>query len=125
MLFTTDSDLLVGAADLDHIERRSGRYAKSLALANREIVNATVLADHVAVCGHQIAGSVGQSLALLREISIDKPLVVAPGNEANLLRVRLLCQRKAMLAGEIADLRLHHVAERENGAAQLLLGQAE
>ena len=85
MLVTTDDHLLIRTADLDDVQRRSGRDAKSLALAHSEVVNARVLADDFAVRGDEFARSVGQRLALLGQIRVDEPLVVAAGNKADLL----------------------------------------
>ena len=67
----------------------------------------------------------GKCLALLGEVGVDEALVVAAGDKANFLRVGLLREREAVLAGEFADFGLGHIAEREDRAAQLLLGQAE
>src|SRR5258708_32405786 len=117
MLFPSDNDLLIRAADLDDVERRTSGHPESLALADGKIVNATVPADDVAVRGDEVAGSVGQGLALLGEVGIDEALVVAAGDKANLLRVGLLGQREAVLTGQFADLGLGHVAEREDSAA--------
>src|SRR5262249_39640451 len=40
-------------------------------------------------------------------------------------RIRLLRQRQTMLARQLSNLRLGHVAQRETRAAELLLGQAK
>src|SRR5271163_4016749 len=117
MLFPADYHPLVGAADLNHIERRAGGYAESLALANREIVNAVVRTDNFAIGCYQIAGGVGQRFTLIGEISVNEALVVAAGDETDFLRVGLPRQRKAVLARKVADLGLGHVAERKQGAA--------
>src|ERR1700678_2594218 len=90
MLISADHHLLVRSVDLDHVERRTGRHAQSLALADREIVNAAVLADHFAVCSYQLTRSVGQSFALIGKIGIDKALIIAAWDEADFLRIRLL-----------------------------------
>jgi len=66
MLFAADNHLLLRAADLDDIERRAGGYAESLALADGEVVNARMLAEDFAAGRDQLAGGVGQGLALLR-----------------------------------------------------------
>ncbi len=125
MLFSADDHLLVGAADLNDVQRRARGDAESLALSDREVVNAPVLADYFAVRGDEVTGGVGQGFALLGEVGVDEALVVAAGNEANLLRVGLFRQRQALLARQFANLGLLHFAQREESAAQLLLGQAE
>ncbi len=111
--------------DLDHVERRTGGYAESLALADRKIVHAGVLANYLAVGGDHLAGNVGRRVALLTEIGFEKALVVAAGDEADFLRVGLLGDRQAVLAGKFAHLRLGHAAEREQSAAQLFLRKAK
>ena len=83
--------------DLDHVERRTCRYAQSLALAHGEVVDAAMLAYDFAIGGNQFAGSVGQGLALLRQVGVEKLLVVAAGNKADFLRVGLLGQGQSML----------------------------
>ena len=88
-------------------------------------MNAGVLADDFAAGGDELAGGVGQGLALLGEIGVDKALVVAAGDEADFLRVGLFGDHEAVLAGEFADFGLGHIAERKQSAAQLLLREAE
>ena len=125
MIFPADHDLLVRAADLNHVERRSRSHAESLTLAHREIVDAGVLADDFAVRGDKVAGSVWQCFALLSEVGIDEALVIATRHEANFLRVRLLRERQPVLTRKFADFWLGHVAKGEDRAAELLLRQAE
>src|SRR5262252_7777672 len=125
MLVPAHHHLPVRTTDLDHVEGRARGHAESLALANGEIVDAAVLADDCALGRNQFAGGVGEPLSLLGQISVDKALVVAPGNEANLLRVRLFGNSEAVLMCQFADLRLRHFADREQRAAQLFLGKAE
>src|SRR5271167_4670830 len=110
MFFATHDNLLVGAADLDDVERRTRGHAESLTLAHSEVVNAAVFAEDFSVCSHQVARGVGQSLALLSEVSVDEALVVATGDEANFLGVGLLREREAMMAGQFADFGFSHVA---------------
>ena len=70
---------------------------KSLALSDGEVVNAAVLADDFAVGGDQLSGGIGQRLALLGQIGVEKVLVVAAGDKADFLRVGLLGQRQPVL----------------------------
>jgi len=81
--------------------------------------------DDFAIRGNQLAGSLGHLLTLLFEIGGEELLVVATGNEADLLRVWLLGKRKAALASHFADLGFGELAEREKGAGKLLLGETE
>src|SRR5208282_5334589 len=110
ILLSPDHYLLLRAADLDHVERRAGGDAQSLALADGEVVNAPMLADHFAVGGHEVARGVGQTLAPLGEVGINEALVVAAGDEAYLLRVGLFGDGESVLVRQLADLRLGHVA---------------
>ena len=104
MLVSADDYLLIGSADLDDVERRSRRHAESLALADGEIVNAAVLADHFAARRHQFAGGVGQEPRLLGEIGVDEALVIAAGDKTDLLRIGLLGDGKPVLARQFANL---------------------
>src|SRR4029077_9390058 len=122
---TTDHDLLVRAADLDHIKRRSRGQSESLALTNGEIVNARMLADHFTAGGHQFARGVGECATLLRQVGIEDELVIAAGDEAYLLRVRLFGERQTVLAREFTPFGLGHASERKQSAAQLLLCKTE
>src|SRR6202012_6106827 len=68
------------------VERRGRGEPQSLALSDGEVVDALMVADHLARCRHQLAGGIGQRLALLVEVGVDELLVVAAGDEADLLR---------------------------------------
>ena len=92
-----DHHLASVSLDLNYVERRARGHAKSLALAHGEVVNAAVLAYDFAVGRDQFAGRVGQRLALLRQISVQKLLVVTAGDKADFLRVRLLGQGQSVL----------------------------
>ena len=67
----------------------------------------------------------GIGSALLLEVGREEILVVAAGNEADLLRVGLLGEREALLTRHFAHLGLGHVAEREEGVRELRLREAE
>src|SRR5438874_372844 len=84
LVVCADYDLVLVAPQLDDIKRCAGSNAQALALSNREIVNAGVLADHFAGCGDQLARGIGQSLALFIEICINKALVIPTRNKADL-----------------------------------------
>ena len=100
--------------------------AEALALADGEVVNALVLADAAApAVGDEFAGGVGHGLALLLEVVGDELLVVAAGDEADLLRIGLVGEGQLAFAGDFANGRLVQVAQREEGVGELLLGEAE
>src|ERR1022692_92848 len=117
--------------DLNHVQRRTGGYAKSLALPDREVVNSGVLADHLAVGGNHFAGNhlarnllssnASRFISVLRKIGFEKALVVAAGDETDFLRVGLFGDRETVLAGQFAYLGLGHTAKGEQSAAQLFL----
>src|SRR5581483_1250007 len=107
--------------DLDDIERIPSGHAKSLALSDREVVNAGMLANDVTVRRHQFSRSVGKRLADFGKIGIKEPLVVSSGHKADFLRVGLLGDCQVVLVSQSADFRLCHPAEREDGVRELLL----
>src|SRR5207248_3601205 len=111
--------------DLNHIQRRASSHTKALALSNGEVVNAGMLANYFAIRGYQFASGVRQSIAALGKIGIKKILVVAAGDEADLLRIGLFGEREAVLASQFANLRLGHLSQRKERSAELLLGEAE
>ena len=125
ILLVADHDLALVALDLDHVQRRAGGHAQTLALAYGEVVDSVVLADYFPFGGHEFAGCVGQRLALLGQIGIEKLLVVAAGDKADLLRIWLGGESEAVMARQVANLRLGHFTERKIRMRQLLLGQAE
>src|SRR6185312_4857927 len=97
-LFPAANDHLASiAADLQNVQRRSGRNAQALALANRKVMNAMVRSDYLARRSHQLAGRIGQRFILLGKISVDEIFVISTGNKADFLRVRLLCKRQSVL----------------------------
>src|SRR5690349_20698658 len=83
-------------------------------------------ADDLARGRFEFAGGIGKRLTLLGEISIDELLVVAAGDEADLLRIRLVGEHvQSVRARLFADLWLTLFAERKQRAAQLLLRESE
>ena len=94
-----DHHLASVSLDLYYVEWRTSRDAQSLALAHGEVMDAAMLAYDFAVGSDQFARSVRQGLALLRQVSIEKLLVVTAGDKADFLRVRLLGQGQTVLVG--------------------------
>src|SRR6185437_1646727 len=82
-------------------------------------------AEHAPRGGDELAGGIRELLALLVEISVNKALVIAAGDKADLLRVRLLRQREPVLPRQFAHLRLAHMAQRKARAAELGLGKTK
>src|SRR5438270_11312139 len=84
-----------------------------------------MMPQHRAVSSDQFAGSVRQLFPLLVQVSVDETLVIAAGDKANLLRVRLFRQRQMMLTSQFAHLRLLHVSQRKQRTTELLLRESE
>src|SRR5450755_2038201 len=125
ILLITDHNLPSISLNLQNVQWRTGGHAQPLALANGEVMDATMFGDHLTVGRDQFARGVRQRVAPLGQVGLQELLVVATRDETNLLRVGLLRQGQAMLVGQLADLRLGHVAEGKQSAAELLLGEAE
>ena len=51
LLLIADNHLARVALDLDHVERRACGHTESFSLSDGEVVNASVLANHLAVGG--------------------------------------------------------------------------
>ena len=113
LIIAADGHLSAGAVDVDDVERRACGHAQSLALAHGEVVDAFMPAEHAPIGGDELAGGVRELLALLVEIGVNKALVIAAGDKADLLRVRLFRQREPVLPRQFAHLRLAHLAQRE------------
>src|SRR5512146_291029 len=84
LLARADHNLAAVPVDLQDEQGRAGRDAQALALAHGEVVNAAMRADHFPAGRDQFAGSIGQPLALLFQVSFEELLVVAAGNKADL-----------------------------------------
>ena len=74
---------------------------------------------------HQIAVSGFAGTALLAQIGVHESGVIAVGNETDLEALALIRDGQVHFAGEIAHFRLETIAQREDGAGQLRLCQAE
>ena len=119
------SNAMACGVDLEDVERRGRGDLETLALAYGEAGDTIVMADDGAIGGDEFAGGLGHGLPLLFEIGSEELLVVAAGDEADLLRVRLFGESEAALAGHFADFGLGEAAKREEGVSELLLGEAE
>ena len=82
-----------------------------------------MVSDDLAGSCHHLSLAFGQCLALLGQIGVNELLVVATGNEADLLRVWLLShgRRQAVTMRQLAHLRLAQMTKRKSRAAELLL----
>src|SRR6185437_2590320 len=103
----------------------SGNVSQPLALADREGVDAFVLADDLACGGDEFAGGVGHLFLLIVEVCAEEDGVIAAWDEAYLLRVGLLREGEAGIGSHRAHGGLLHLAEREERARELLLSQPE
>src|SRR5690606_39948666 len=94
-----------------------GGHADALALAEGEVVQAAVFAEHDAVGGaHDGAGVVGHVLA-------QEVLHPDLADEADALAVFFAGGREAGLGGEAAQLGFGEVADGEAGVGELVLGE--
>ena len=86
-----------------------------------------MVSDDLAGSCHHLSLAFGQRLALLCQISVNELLVVATGNEADLLRVWLLShgRRQAVTMRQFAHLRLAQMTERKPSLAELVLSEAK
>ena len=91
-----DCDLVGVGVDVEDVERVGAGDAEALALAYGEAVDARVMADDFAGGGDELAGGVGEVFALLVEVGLEEGVVVAAGDEADLLRVGLLGEVEAV-----------------------------
>ena len=67
----------------------------------------------------------GKFLVLLVEVGLEEGVVVAAGDEADLLGVGLGGDGEAGFGGHLADVGLLHLAEGEEGAGELILRETE
>ena len=92
--------------DGQDVERVSAGEAETFALTDSEALDALVMADDLAGGADEFAGGVGERFALLVEVGLEEGVVVAAGDEADLLRVRLLRDGETGLGCHLADFRL-------------------
>ena len=85
----TDHDLVAGGIEADHEQRLGGGDPEAAALADREMHDAVVTAEHAAIDVHDIAGLDGAGPQLLDHVGI-----AAAGHEADVLAVRLRRHRQ-------------------------------
>ena len=120
-----DGDLVRVGVDGEHVERVGAGEAEALALADGEVVDAGMAADDLTGACDELAGGFGHGLLLLVEVGAEEGLVVAAGDEADLLRIGLGGDLEAGVRGHDAHGGLLHFAEREEGVGELVLGETE
>jgi len=120
-----DGDPVGVGVDGEDVERVGRGEAEALALAYGEALDAFVVTDDLAGGGDEFAGGVGELFVLLVEVRLQESVVVAAGDEADLLRVGLGRDGEAGFGGHLADFGLAHLAEGEEGARELVLREAE
>ena len=116
----TDHDLAALGVEPHHVERRAGRHAQAAALADGEMDDAGMRAQHVAVEIDDLAG-----FRRARLQPLDHVRVVAGRHEADVLAVVLVGDREAELARQFARLGLAAFAERKAQHLELLARGAE
>src|SRR6478672_8209426 len=108
-------DAAAGGIEFDDIERRSRRDTQSLALADGEMNDALMAADHMAVEIDDLAGLDRARLQAANDVG------VAPGrHEADVLTVLLVGDLEAEAPRQFTRVLLGHVAERKTQVIELL-----
>src|ERR1039458_959030 len=110
-----DHDLAAHGIEPHHIERRAGRQAQSAALADGEMDDAGMRAQHMALEIDDLA-----SFRRARLQALDHVRVMAGRHEADVLAVMLVGNRQPELARQFARLGLAALAEREAQQVELL-----
>ena len=64
--------------------------AQTLALADGEVVDSVMASDDLARGCHKLTGTLRKRFSLLLKVGAEERLIVAVGNEADLLRVGLV-----------------------------------
>src|SRR2546423_6901037 len=88
-------------------------------------MDTAVLANDLSISSDQLSCGVRKRFPLLRQVGVEKVLVVASGNKTYLLRVGLFGKCQTVAARKISHFRLRHSTEGEQRTAELFLGQAE
>src|SRR5216683_4662087 len=115
-----DHDAARGGIEPDHVERMAGGDAEPAPLADGEMDDAGMAAEHAAVEVDDVAGLGGPGLEPL-----DHLAVAAGRHETDVLAVVLVGDREVEPARQLARLRLGLVAEREAQEIELLAGRGE
>ena len=113
------SDRAFAGVDVHDVEANPRRQSKALSLSDREAVHAVVRADDAA--GGVADGAGGADGA----VRFEKGIVVAVGDEADLVAVGLLRDGEIELARQRADSRLVERTDREERVRELILRQRE
>lgn len=118
-------DLVRVRMDVEDVERIGAGEAEALALADGEGLDSGVVADDFAGGVDEVAGGVGERLFDVVEVGLEEGVVVAVGDEADLLGVGLGGDVEAGVGGHDAYGGLLHFAEGKEGAGELVLREAE
>src|SRR5665811_429374 len=110
-----DHDAAALGIEPHHIERRASRQAQSAALADGEMDDAGMRAQHMAVEIDDLAG-----FRRARLEPLDHVRIVPGRHKANVLAVMLVGNREPELARQFARLGLAALAEREAQQVELL-----
>ena len=115
ILLATQNDATACRIDVDHIAGGASTAGESLALADREELDAVMGAEVIAL--EVVKAARLEGLAAVAE----EGLVILARHKADLLAVLLVGHLEPKLAGDAADLLLGEGAEREEGAGKLRL----
>src|SRR5580704_4450569 len=125
IFIAADDHALGSRFSSDDVQWLACGHTKPAPLADGEVMHARVFAEHVTLGVANLALRLFRSDATLAKVSVDECRVVAVGNEADLLAIRLGGDGQSQFASQFANLRLGVTSQRKIGARQLLLFQAE
>src|SRR5947209_5975877 len=116
-LARADHDAALRGVEAHDVERMSGGNSEPAPLADGEMDDAGMGAEHAAGFVHDVArlGGAGSQ-------ALDNVAIAAGGDEADVLAVLLLRDRKTEAARKLARLCLGHVAQRKAQELELLPG---
>ena len=123
--FRSDDDLIFCGVDLENVERVvvivvTAANAETFALADGEMDDAVMLAEHAAVDMHDLAGLLGFRANFFHDFC-----VVAAGDEADILRVRFVGGEQTKPFGVLARDVFCPAAQRKPQEIQLFLRGGE
>lgn len=116
----TDDDLVPVRIQANNVQRIASRKLQTPALADGEIEDAAVPAEHAAIDMDDVA-----SLGSVRPQALHDVGIAACGNKADILAVGLFCNRQSKLTGESTNVGLLQMTQGEPQEAELLAGRGK
>ena len=91
--------------------RISGKIATRVDELGVDLFNLS--AQYLSILANNLTPPVDAAGALLFQVALDKPRIVAVGHKANLVALRLLSHRQFHINGHLADLGLRRIPQRK------------